>query len=199
MNKKRQKGLPTYEGSLSTYSMITILIIGEAALIIAQAYFLARAITFLFQRMPIENVVTEIGFFFVAFLLRHLIAHIEVAIAERFAIKTAAMLRKRLLHVYFHRSIHFVQQIGTGHLVTLAMEGVDHVKNYVEMIGIRMIKTIVVPITIVIYIYLFDPISSVILVVTVPVVIIFMILLGMAAERMADKQYATYTRLSNHF
>src|SRR5699024_12329410 len=34
---------------------------------------------------------------------------------------------------------------------------------------------------------------------TVPIVIIFMILLGMAAEKMADKQFATYTRLSNHF
>src|SRR5699024_11584401 len=32
-----------------------------------------------------------------------------------------------------------------------------------------------------------------------PIVIIFISLLGMAAEKMADKQFATYTRLSNHF
>src|SRR5699024_3220382 len=38
-----------------------------------------------------------------------------------------------------------------------------------------------------------------ILIVTVPVVIIFMILLGKAAQKQADKQYETYRLLSNHF
>src|SRR5699024_5046330 len=33
----------------------------------------------------------------------------------------------------------------------------------------------------------------------VPIVIIFMILLGLAAQKMADKQYATYRILANHF
>src|SRR5699024_12435020 len=31
------------------------------------------------------------------------------------------------------------------------------------------------------------------------IVILFMILLGLAAQKMADKQYATYRILSNHF
>ncbi|MFD2132574.1 thiol reductant ABC exporter subunit CydD [Pseudogracilibacillus auburnensis] len=199
MNEKRQKGLPNYPGSFLTHSLLTILIIGEAVAIIAQAFFLARAITFLFQRMPIGDVVTDIGFFFAAFIIRYVLTHIEVAIAERYAINTARMLRGKLLHRYFHQNLSFVQQLGTGHLVTLLMEGVDHVKKYVEIIGIRMIKTAIIPIAIVIYVYFYDPISSIILVVTVPIVVVFMILLGMAAEKMADKQYATYTRLSNHF
>src|SRR5699024_629266 len=33
----------------------------------------------------------------------------------------------------------------------------------------------------------------------VPIIIFFMILLGIAAEKKADKQYTTYKRLSNHF
>lgn len=199
MKQKRQKGLPKYPGSYVTHSILSILIIGEAIAIIAQAFFLARAITFLFSRTPILDVLSDIGFFFVAFIIRYIITHVEMAVADRYAAKSARMLRDELIHGYFHQSISFVQQIGTGHLVTLAMEGVDHVKKYVEIIGMRMIKTVVIPAAIVIYVYFFDPISSVILVVTVPIVVIFMILLGMAAEKLADKQYETYTRLSNHF
>lgn len=199
MNEKRQKGLPNYPGSLFTHSLLAIFIIGEALLIIAQAFFLARAITFLFQRMPIGDVLTDIGFFFVAFIFRHTLTHLEVSVSKKFAIKTADLLRNKLLHVYFHHGTSFSQRKGTGHLVMLAMEGVDHVKKYVEIIGIRMIKTAIIPAAIVIYVYFFDPISSVILVVTVPIVVIFMILLGLAAQKMADAQYGTYTRLSNHF
>ena len=199
MKQKRKKGLPTYPGSVLVHSMLTILILGEAVAVIAQAYFLARAITFLFQRMPVGEVLTDIGFFFVAFIIRYIITHIETLVADRYAAKTARMLRDELMHAYFHRNSTFVQKIGTGHLVTLAMEGVDDVKKYVEIIGIRMIKTVIIPVAIVIYVYFYDPISSIILVVTVPIVVIFMILLGMAAEKMADRQYETYKRLSNHF
>lgn len=199
MKQKRKKGLPTYPGSGLVHSILTLLILGEAVAVIAQAYYLARAITFLFQGIPIVEVLTDIGFFFIAFVIRYIISHIETAVAERFAATSAKMLRDELMHVYFDRNISFVQKIGTGHLVTLAMEGVDDVKKYVEIIGIRMIKTVIIPVLIVIYVFIYDPISSIILVVSVPIVVIFMILLGMAAEKMADKQYETYTRLSNHF
>lgn len=104
-----------------------------------------------------------------------------------------------MLSIYFQTGNAFIREQGTGHLVTLVMEGIDKVKNYIAIIGIRTIKTIIVPIGLVGYIYFSDPISAIVLVVTVPVVIIFMILLGLAAQKMADRQYATYSRLANYF
>lgn len=199
MKQQRAKKLPSYPGSTALYGVLTVLILGETIAIIAQAYFLARAITFLFQRMPITDLWVDIGLFFVAFVIRHILAQIEMSVAEKYATKTATKLRNDLVKMYFQQNISFIQQKGTGYLVTLVMEGIDHVKKYLEIIGIRMIKTIIIPIFIVIYVFFYDPISSVILVVTVPIVIIFMILLGLAAEKLADRQYETYKRLSNHF
>lgn len=197
--KKRQKGLPVYPGYLSTYSLLTIFILIETAAVIAQAFFLARAITFLFQKMPIQDVFFDIGFFFLAFLLRYIISQAEIAVAEKYSKSVGTYLREKLLYRYFHEPSHYVQRVGTGHLVQLMMEGIDHVKKYVEIIGIRMIRTVITPVAIVIYVYFYDPISAVILVATVPIVVIFMILLGLAAEKMADNQYVLYTRLANHF
>src|SRR5699024_4013052 len=197
--KKRQKGLPLYPGYLATYSLLTILIIIETVAVIAQAFFLARAITFLFQKMPIQDVFIDIGFFFLAFIIRYIISQSEIAVAEKYSENVGTYLREKLLYRYFHQPSHYVQRVGTGHLVQLMMEGIDDVKKYVEIIGIRMIRTVITPAAIVVYIYFYDPISSVILVATVPIVVIFMILLGLAAEKMADNQYVLYTRLANHF
>src|SRR5699024_4957368 len=84
-------------------------------------------------------------------------------------------------------------------LVTLAIDGIDQLKTYLEIISIRTLKTIIIPITTLIVLYLYDFISSIILLFTVPVVIIFMIILGKADQKQADKQYEKYRLLSNHF
>ncbi|MEJ8777470.1 thiol reductant ABC exporter subunit CydD [Pseudogracilibacillus sp. ICA-222130] len=199
MKNKRQKGLPMYPGALSTYSLLTCFIFIEVGLIIAQSIYLARAITLLFQKTPIEDVFIDIGFFFIAFILRYIVTHIEGIIAQKHSDHVSTYLREKLLYQYFHQPSTDVQKIGTGHLVQLLMEGIAHVKTYVEIIGIRMIKTIIVPAIIVLYVFFVDRSSAYILIFTVPIIIIFMILLGLAAEKMADKQYVTYTRLANHF
>lgn len=199
MEKQRKKGLPVYQGARKVYSLLILLIIGETLAVIAQAFFLARAITFLFQRTPIGDVIADIGFFFVAFVLRYILEHMERFVAERYAAVSINRLRNEMVERFFQNGFLTSGKMGTGHLVTLAMEGVDHVKKYIEIIGIRTFKSVIMPVMIAIFVFLYDKISALILIGTVPIVIIFMILLGMAAEKMADKQFATYTRLSNHF
>src|SRR5699024_3797655 len=49
------------------------------------------------------------------------------------------------------------------------------------------------------FVFFMDRKSAFILIGAVPIIIFFMILLGIAAEKKADKQYTTYKRLSNHF
>src|SRR5699024_10385843 len=63
----------------------------------------------------------------------------------------------------------------------------------------RMIHTTIIPIVIIIYVWTIDHTSAILLIVTVPVTILFIILLGKAAKAKADRQYVTYLRLSNHF
>src|SRR5690625_1615940 len=195
--KKSKKGLPVFPGSLSNYTILTILILLESSSLIAQAYFLARAITALFERIPLKDVTPFILAFFSFYVLRQLFVQIETKLATQFANKTTENLRNKLFSNYFAKPIS--RRKGTGHLVTLAMEGIDDVRKYLEIIGIRTLRSFILPIAIVIFIFPFDWISATILIITVPIVIVFMILLGIAAEKMANKQYETYKRLSNHF
>lgn len=196
---KRKKGLPSYPGSKLLYILISGLTLLEAISVTAQAIFIARAVTSLFQGGHFVDVGKDISFFLVAFLSRHTLALIQRSLSERFAEKIGIDLREKLTTAYFKNGQHFVNRYGTGRLVTLAIEGIDQLKKYIEITIPRMIKTAIVPVVIVIYIFTIDITSAVILIVTVPVVIIFMILLGLAAQKMADRQYKTYRILSNHF
>lgn len=199
MKQTRTRGLPLYKGSNLLHGLLVPFTLIEVAAIISQAFFLARAVTFLFNGNPAGDVWSDIGFFFLAFVLRHVTSHIQTMLAERHAEQTARTLRSQLMRTYFSRNAFFIQKKGTGHLATLTMDGVDQVKGYLEIISIRMISTLIIPAVIVMYIWTVDVTSAIILVVTVPVVIMFMILFGKAAQVMADKQYETYKRLSNHF
>ncbi|MEF7655622.1 thiol reductant ABC exporter subunit CydD [Bacillus thuringiensis] len=196
---KRKRGLPSYPGSRVLYVVLTIISILEAFSIIAQTVFLARAITFLFQGETVQSVLNETVYFGIAFAVRHMLVRVSQILVERFAEKTGSLLRKQLIEAYFTLGPRYVQTAGTGHLVTLSIEGIEKFKTYIELTIPKMIRSSIVPGLIVLYVFTLDIESGIILVVTIPIVIIFMILLGLAAQKMADSQYETYRVLSNHF
>ncbi|MCU5096880.1 thiol reductant ABC exporter subunit CydD [Bacillus wiedmannii] len=196
---KRKRGLPSYPGSRVLYVVLTIISILEAISIIGQTVFLARAITFLFQGETVQSVLNETVYFGITFAVRHMLVRISQILVERFAEKTGSLLRKQLIEAYFTLGPRYVQTAGTGHLVTLSIEGIEKFKTYIELTIPKMIRSSIVPGLIVLYVFTLDIESGIILVVTIPIVIIFMILLGLAAQKMADSQYETYRVLSNHF
>ncbi|KAA0766199.1 thiol reductant ABC exporter subunit CydD [Bacillus sp. SH5-2] len=196
---KRKRGLPSYPGSRILYVALTIISILEAFSIIAQTIFLARAITFLFHGETVQTVFSEIVYFGISFAARQIFVRTSQILVEHFAEKTGALLRKQLIEAYFTLGPRYVQTVGTGHLVTLSIEGIEKFKTYIELTIPKMIRSSTVPALIVLYVFTLDIESGIILVVTIPIVIIFMILLGLAAQKMADSQYETYRVLSNHF
>lgn len=196
---KRKRGLPSYPGSRVLYVTLSLISILEACSIIAQTVFLARAITFLFQGETVQAVLNETVYFGIMFARRQMLVRASQILVERFAEKTGLALRKQLIEAYFTLGPRFVQTNGTGHLVTLSIEGIEKFKTYIELTIPKMIRSTIVPGLIVLYVFTLDIKSGIILVVTIPIVIIFMILLGLAAQKMADSQYETYRVLSNHF
>lgn len=63
----------------------------------------------------------------------------------------------------------------------------------------RMIDMMAVTILVLVYVFTLDVISGVILTTTMPILVGFFILLGLAARKQADKQWRSYRLLSHHF
>lgn len=119
--------------------------------------------------------------------------------AGRFAEAAGASLRERLLARLFERGPGFAAREGSGKLVTLALDGVDRVRNYLEISIPRMIDMMAVTLLVLVYVFTLDLISGVILTTTMPILVGFFILLGLAARKQADKQWRSYRLLSHHF
>ncbi|WP_090738188.1 thiol reductant ABC exporter subunit CydD [Paenibacillus sp. Mc5Re-14] len=171
----------------------------QGAAVIAQAIFLAKAVTVFFNKNPLVMAWPSLALFFAAFAVRHTMIWLQRRTAGRFAEAAGASLRERLLARLFERGPGFAAREGSGKLVTLALDGVDRFRNYLEISIPRMIDMMAVTLLVLVYVFTLDMISGVILTTTMPILVGFFILLGLAARKQADKQWRSYRLLSHHF
>lgn len=169
----------------------------EAACIVMQAAFLAKSIVSLFYND--YNIFKYSAFFFFGYLLRTLFLHLEQYFTELEAISLEKRLRKKLIKKYISNGADFTLKEGTGKLVTLAIEGIGQIKSFYELSVSKKMRTVIIPIMIVIYIFYTDKTSALLISSFIPVIVIFMILLGITAKEMANRQYKKYRILSNNF
>lgn len=195
----RKQKLPNYKGLKALYVYVGGLTVAQSVCILFQAYLLADIVASLFDGATVGSVTKRMGLFILVFMIRSGLVLIKQKLAFRFAENTGKDSRRRLLEALFRRGPKFARSEGTGKLVTLALEGVSQLRVFLEMYVPRMVSTAIIPTITLIYIFTKDRVSGLILLVTMPVLIIFMILLGLAARKKMDKQWESYRILSNHF
>ncbi|MDT2602076.1 thiol reductant ABC exporter subunit CydD [Enterococcus hulanensis] len=182
---------------------ILMLLAGSAVLqaifIIGQAYGLAMAITHLWNGEGLNNQINWLVLFFASFALRHLMTYLREHFLEEYAYQQAKDLRGQLLRKIFRLGPEVVQKQGTGSVVTTALDGINQVEEYLHLILPKMLNMMIIPWILLVAIFLLDWESGVVLLIVFPLIIIFMIILGYAAQSKADKQYKVFQILSNHF
>lgn len=178
---------------------LTFLTLIQSVAIILAATWLAEVITALFSGEPLQEQFAKMGLFLLAFLFRYGAASIQQRLAYRFAERTGTDVRKRLMDKLFQYGPRFAKAEGTGNLVTLVLEGVSQFRTYLELFLPRMIGTAITPALILIYVFTLDFMSGIILVVTMPILIGFLILIGLVARKHTEKQWKSFRILSNHF
>lgn len=193
------KALFSYKGIKPVLAGLAILTAVQGTIIIIQAYYLADAISSLFGGDLFANVIKKLSIFFLALVVRQLLAVWKRNIAYHFAAKTSEEFREALLQKLFQLGPRFVKEEGSGQTVTLVMEGMMKFRRYLELILPKMINSAIIPAMICIFVFFMNIRSGVILALAVPILIAFMILLGLAAKVKADRQYESYQMLSNHF
>ena len=196
MKKKEEKlKLPIKKSLTLTLLLLSIF---EAACIIIQAAFLGKAIVGLFYK-NFDNVARDSVLFLIGYILRVVFLHLQQYFTEKDALEFEKDLRKRLLTSYFSLGPDFTTREGSGKLVTLSIDGIGKVKQYFELNVSKKIRGGVIPTLVVIFIFYTDYVSALVIISVIPVIVAFMILLGINARDMANKQYKKYRALSNNF
>lgn len=193
------KDLLGYKGVKTVFLVVAICTLAQSMAIILQAKWLAEVISALFAGSSLQEQYMTMVLFLLAFLARHGIGLVQQGVAQRFAEETGTDLRKQLMDKLFHMGPRFVRSEGTGNVVTLVLEGISKFRKYVELTIPRMMGVAFTPALVWLYVFYIDRISAVILLVTMPILIVFLILVGLAARKQTERQLHTYRMLSNHF
>ncbi|TXK85015.1 thiol reductant ABC exporter subunit CydD [Paenibacillus sp. N3.4] len=188
-----------YKGSKPTILILTLLTIVQGFSIIGQALGLSQTISGIFQGFSVQHSWHFLLLFIISMVIRHLCTRLQQAIAYRFAEETGTSLRQQLFKRLFELGPRHAASQGSGNLVTLGIEGIAQFRAYLELIVPRTIGMAVIPVILLGYVWLQDWVAGLILTITVPILIGFMILLGLAARKQMDKQWKSYRLLSNHF
>lgn len=196
MIDKRLFSLP---GIISTLIILVILTGIQAFSIIFQGVFLAQSVTDLWQGKSIDQTFINVLLFAVSFVMRQLLIVLKNNYMSKFADHTVENYRKQLLAKYAEIGPSIIKQSGTGNAVTTLGAGLDNVKNYFQLLLIKVFDLGIIPWLILIYIAYLKWEQGLFLLLVFPVVILFFIILGLAAQSKADAEFANFKNLNNRF
>ncbi|UQS82147.1 thiol reductant ABC exporter subunit CydD [Bombilactobacillus folatiphilus] len=183
----------------SLFKMLAGLTILQAFMILLQASFLTKALVISWKQLALHNILWPTVGFLAAFLSRHFINWLKDIMLDRFATQTTEDLRNQVLHKIYQSGSQIVAHTGSGNLVTETLDGMDQVNNYLNLILSKFMNMMIIPWIILVFVFWQNRTSGIILILVFPVIILFMIILGYAAQDKSEDQYAQYVVLSNHF
>lgn len=171
----------------------------QAFLILGQGLSLAALLTGLWQGHLLLSQIYGLSGFIICYLLRHGLTEIGNNWLDKYSAGAAQNFRQQLLKKVFALGPVIVQREGTGNMVTLALDGIKEVENYIRLIYSKVISMMIIPVIILVICFWLDWISGIVMLLVYPLIVLFMIILGYAAKAKADRQFAAFQILSNHF
>ncbi|MFJ9021731.1 thiol reductant ABC exporter subunit CydD [Streptomyces sp. NPDC102259] len=171
-----------------------------AALVIAQAMLLAEAVVGAFQYgLSVSELRTPLLLLMAVAVGRALVAWLTELAAHRVSAAVKSELRGRLLERATALGPNWLSDRRTGSLVALATRGVDALDDYFSRYLPQLGLAVVVPVAVLARIVTEDWVSAAIIVGTLPLIPVFMVLIGWATQSRMDRQWRLLSRLSGHF
>lgn len=184
-------------GASSIVKKLAVLEVLQAFFIIGQALSLSAVLTGLWdgKSLDIRLFLTFAG----CFIGRQLLNWIRDSILDHYSGTVVENLRDKLLSKIFKEGQIMVQKQGTGSLITMALDGMDEVRDYIKLTFSKVLTMMIVPVIAFIGMLFLNWQSALILLIMYPLIVIFMIILGYAAQDKAIKQFGRFQVLSNNF
>lgn len=169
-------------------------------LVMGQALFLSRIISDVFlQRAERADVTGLFGLLLLLIGLRALNQMgIQVAAAE-VAIRVKQALRRRLLTHLLELGPAYTQQERSGELTLTVTDGIEALDSYFREYLPALFTAVLIPLSILFVVLPLDLLTFIVLLLTAPLIPVFMILIGMAAGALARQRYAQLGQMSAHF
>ncbi len=171
-----------------------------AALAIAQAALLADAISTTFLAgADLDGLTTTLLALGAVLVARAVAAWAGEASAHRAAASVKARLRAAILERGVQLNAGRASGHGSAEIVALATRGVDSLDAYYARYLPQLPLAVIVPVAVVLAIAGADLVAALTVGLTVPLIVVFMVLIGRAVEGRRRRRWQALTRLAHHF
>ncbi|MEU4255483.1 thiol reductant ABC exporter subunit CydD [Streptomyces fradiae] len=184
------------------FFLLAVVLLGlvGAGLVVAQAMLVAEVVVGAFQDgMAVDDLTLPLVLLVAVAVGRGLVSWLTELAAHRASAAVKSELRGRLLERAAALGPGWLGGQRTGSLVALATRGVDALDDYFARYLPQLGLAVVVPVAVLARIVTEDWVSAAIIVVTLPLIPVFMILIGWATQARMDRQWRLLSRLSGHF
>jgi thiol reductant ABC exporter CydD subunit len=172
----------------------------SALLIVAQAWLLADVVSRAFRGgRDVAQLKTPLVALLLVVLARAAVAWAAELAASRCAARAKSQLRAALLRRVATLGLSNSREQRTGELAILATRGIDALDGYFSLYLPQLILAVIVPVVIVGVVVWNDWISAAIIAATIPLIPLFMALVGAATKERKDSQFRILERLAGHF
>lgn len=133
------------------------------------------------------------------FILRPLAQYTRERLSQTASLNARKSLRKRLLGTLASLGPERQTLGADGALSTQLLEQVDALDGYISRYYVQLYLVLITPLLISIAAFYYSPLAAILMLMTAPLVPIFMILVGGAASRSSQQQMAAMSQLSSRF
>ena len=171
--------------------------LGAAAAILWQTRSVAVIVDGIFMgSAPREALTASFLTALVALALRITLDCAEEMCSLRLATRIKMDLRARLVEKLAQLSPVQLETLQAGKLLNLLYDGIDTLENYFSGYLPQLFKAVFIPVLFLIVIFPRDPLSAVVMLVTLPLIPVFMILIGKWTQRESVRQWVLLTRFA---
>lgn len=183
----------------STLLILVLCSLLEATCILGQAFGLSRALVAIWQEGDPQVILANLSLFSCSFVAVRIVFDIREAFIARYARCCVSDMRSDLLDAIFRTGAPAIQAFGTGTTAAMAIEGIDRVQEYLELVLPKLINMVVLPVIFAIFITGADWVSGVVVIILLPAMILLMTLVGKTTADNGRAQHASFKVMSNHF
>jgi ATP-binding cassette subfamily C protein CydD len=171
-----------------------------ALMLVAQAWVLSGIIEIVFRKAPAwQEILPLVGLFALFSMLRVLFGWASHHEAKKGTLAIRKTLTERLSGTVAALGPSFTRSEQSGRIVTTLLKGVESVDAWYSQYIPQLFLSLIVPVVILVAIFPTDWLSGLILVLTAPLIPVFMILIGKRASSATEKQWNTMSRMSGNF
>jgi ATP-binding cassette subfamily C protein CydD len=168
--------------------------------LVGQARFLSRVIGQVFLKgATLSDVSPLLAALLGLALARAALSWASEVTANRVAGRVKTDLRQRLTTHLLDLGPAYTQGERSGELTNTAVEGIEALDAYFSQYLPQLALAALVPLTLLVFVFQLDLLSGVVLLLTAPIIPVFMILIGNLADGLTQRQWTSLSRMSAHF